>query len=219
MRKHIGNALKSRSQAIRSALDKYNVAARKLNPPRAELSWDAVVEYVFLADFDLLSDTREDIRERRWATPAARQLMDQYFKMERAREEIARLNVEIPRLATFIHDEEKFLLAHETALTAADPSLAHQLQLSRLKLCRFNDVHVRRLVKLAKRPGFTGTIAPGTCTEASSVPEMPQNVESTLRTAHNNDCENEEEEEGEEQDEVRHRAVDAALAVIRLTDM
>jgi hypothetical protein len=219
MRKHIGNALKSRSQAIRSALDKYNAAARTLNPPRAELSWDTVVEYVFLADFDLLSDTREDIQERRWATPAARQLMDQYFKMERAREEITRLNVEIPRLATFIRDEEAFLLAYETTLSACNPTLAHQLRSSRLKLCRFNDIHVKRLLKLAKLPGFTGTITPGTWTEARTVPVIPQGVESGFRTPPNDEYGNEEEEGREEQDEDRDRAVDAAVAVIALSDM
>lgn len=214
MRKHIGNALKSRSQAIRSALDKYNAAACKLNPLRAELSWDAVVEYVFLADFDLLSDTREDIRTRCWATPAARQLMDQYFKMERAREEIARLNVEVARLATFIRDEEEFLLACETALSVSDPSLAHQLHSSRLKLGQFNDIHVSRLLKLAKLPSFTGSIAPGTCAEATLIPAMPRGAESILRTPPHTEYGNEEEEEGEEQDEDRDRAVDAAVAVL-----
>ncbi|KAG6852084.1 hypothetical protein C0991_003278 [Blastosporella zonata] len=76
LRKHIGNALKVRSQAVRTALEKYNAAAKALIPPRPQLSWDLVVEYAFLADFDLLSDTREDIHERPWAKPAARVLMD-----------------------------------------------------------------------------------------------------------------------------------------------
>jgi len=146
--------------------------------------------------------------------------MDQYFKMERAREEIARLNIEITRLATFIRDEEEFLLAYETALSADNPSLAHRLRLSRLQLCQFNDIHVGRLLKLAKQPGFTGTIAPGTCTEASSAPAMPREVESALRTPSTNQYGDEEGEgEGEEQDEDRERAVDAAFAVIGLTDM
>lgn len=57
LRKHIGKALKARSQAIRTALTKYNSAAAELQPPHVELSWDEVVEYAFLADFDLLQDT------------------------------------------------------------------------------------------------------------------------------------------------------------------
>ena len=64
LRKHIGNALKARSKAIRTALQNYNVAAQALVPPRPGLSWDDIVEYAFLVDFDLLSDTRSDVRLR-----------------------------------------------------------------------------------------------------------------------------------------------------------
>lgn len=79
MRKHIANALKARSRAIRTALDRYNTAAATLVPPRQLLDWEQVVEYAFLSDFDLLRDTRQDIRSRPWATPAARLAMDQSF--------------------------------------------------------------------------------------------------------------------------------------------
>ena len=61
LRKHIANALKSRSQAICAALIKYNKAAANLILCRSLLSWDEVVQYAFLADFDLLHDTRKDI--------------------------------------------------------------------------------------------------------------------------------------------------------------
>jgi hypothetical protein len=134
LRKHIGNALKARSKAVRTALQNYNVAAQALAPPRPALSWDDVVEYAFLADFDLLSDTRSDVRLRVWAKPASRILMDQHFKMERAREEIVRLNVEVPRLTTYIRDEEAFLLQQEELLSQSDPPLSRQLRLRRLKL-------------------------------------------------------------------------------------
>ena len=102
LRKHIGNALKSRSITIRKALDRYNAAALALVPPREVLDWDQVVEYAFLSDFDLLRDARQDIRRKPWATPAARLAIDQAFKLERAEEEVARLNIEVPCLATYI---------------------------------------------------------------------------------------------------------------------
>ena len=54
MHKHIANALKARSRAIRTALDRYNTAATALVPPRQLLDWEQVVEYAFLSDFDLL---------------------------------------------------------------------------------------------------------------------------------------------------------------------
>ncbi|KAJ7826486.1 hypothetical protein B0H14DRAFT_3467664 [Mycena olivaceomarginata] len=48
MRKHIAKALQARSKAPSSLL----------NPPMAHLTWEQVVEYAFLADFDILRDTR-----------------------------------------------------------------------------------------------------------------------------------------------------------------
>ncbi|KAF8814646.1 hypothetical protein BYT27DRAFT_7044033, partial [Phlegmacium glaucopus] len=66
----IGNALKAYSQAVCSALKRYNVAAHALVHPCAQLTWDSVVQYAFLSNFDLLSDTRKDIQLRPWATPA-----------------------------------------------------------------------------------------------------------------------------------------------------
>ncbi|RDB14988.1 hypothetical protein Hypma_016140 [Hypsizygus marmoreus] len=111
------------SQAVRTALEKYNIAAKALSPSCPELSWDMVVEYAFLADFDLLSDTREDVCECPWATPAARILMDQHFKILRAHEEIKRLNIEIPRLVTYIRDEEAFLKEREGTIGETDSSL------------------------------------------------------------------------------------------------
>ncbi|KAH7904826.1 hypothetical protein BJ138DRAFT_1119044 [Hygrophoropsis aurantiaca] len=98
MRKHIAKALQARSAAIKTALDRYNVAAQAMSPPRRDLSWEEVVEYAFLADFDLLRDSRQNTAERPWATPTARRAMDLHFKMDRANEEIKRLNVEIRRL-------------------------------------------------------------------------------------------------------------------------
>lgn len=69
MRKHIGKALQTRSAAIKTALERYNTAARGLNLPREELNLGTVLEYSFLADFDLLRETRQDIREHLWPTP------------------------------------------------------------------------------------------------------------------------------------------------------
>ena len=133
MRKHISKALQSRSQAIRSALDRYNAAARLLPTPRRQLDWKEVVEYAFLADFDLLRDARQDISDRPWATPAGRLAMDLYFKIERAREEITRLNVEIRRVATYIRDEDHFLRYWETQTRTTDPWLAIHIDLHHLE--------------------------------------------------------------------------------------
>ena len=48
LRKHIAKALSAWSQAIRTALDRYNDAAAAMKPKKPLLSWENVVEYAFL---------------------------------------------------------------------------------------------------------------------------------------------------------------------------
>ncbi|KAJ3553548.1 hypothetical protein NP233_g12617 [Leucocoprinus birnbaumii] len=167
LRKHIGNALQQRSQAIRNAIDRYNIAAAEMIPPHEQLTWDQVVNYSFLIDFTLLRDCREDVTQRLWARPTSRHLMDQYFKIIRAREEIVRLNVEIRRVITYMHDEERFLKAQELHFTPTDPYLAHQIKKLRLERTRFNELHTRRFAKLKKMSGFTGSLALGKSVDRS----------------------------------------------------
>ncbi|KAJ7705953.1 hypothetical protein B0H16DRAFT_1746965 [Mycena metata] len=141
LRKHIAKALQARSKG---------------------LSWEQIVDYAFLADFDLLRDGREDIRGEPWAQPAGQLAMDQHFKLLRADEEIARLNLEIPRLVTHMADEDRFLIYHERRLTReGNPALAHQVAAHRMERGRFNALHMERLVKLSKEPGCTACITPG----------------------------------------------------------
>ncbi|KAG2743935.1 hypothetical protein P692DRAFT_201722581, partial [Suillus brevipes Sb2] len=161
LRKHIGKALQVRSAAIRTALDKYNTAARAVSPPRATLSWEDVVEYAFVADFDLLRDARQDVSHRPWATPTGRHTMDTYFKMRRAREEILRLNVEIRRMATYLRDEDLYLTECQKQLQSMHPALAHQVGVHHNICARFTAYHLRRLHKISALPGFTGSITPG----------------------------------------------------------
>ncbi|KAJ7314532.1 hypothetical protein DFH08DRAFT_635654, partial [Mycena albidolilacea] len=50
----IAKALQVRSKAIWSAFQCYNSAASALDPPRQHLLWEEVIDYTFLADFDIL---------------------------------------------------------------------------------------------------------------------------------------------------------------------
>ena len=178
LHKHIANALKARSVAIRTALDRYNAAALALVPPRQVLDWDQVVEYAFLSDFDLLRDARQDIRRKPWATPAARLAIDQAFKLERAEEEVARLNIEVPRLATYIHDEDICLREKEAELLLSRPALALQVSLHRMEWGRFNAHHLKILGKIYLLAGYTGPIGFGTrVAEASTTTEEPDTTE------------------------------------------
>ncbi|KAJ7435593.1 hypothetical protein B0H11DRAFT_1755896 [Mycena galericulata] len=164
--RHIAKALQARLQAIRTALKGYNAAAAALSPPGRTLKWDDVVEYAFLADFDILRnqvaiDTIHDIRD--WATPAARLLLDSYFKIERAGEEIDWCNVEIRRVITHIRDETDFLVSKAAELDATNPTMAYFVKAYRWQRGRFDETHLDRFTKLAKMAGvrFTGTLLPG----------------------------------------------------------
>ncbi|KAK0447956.1 hypothetical protein EV421DRAFT_1889433 [Armillaria borealis] len=154
--KHIAKALQARSQAVRTAhlplVD---------TPPPPQLTWDDVVHYAFLSDFDLLRESHTNVRDKPWAKPVGRLTMDQYFKIQRAKEEIDRLNVEIRRLTTYIQDEDRFLCKKIEEYSTTDPRTAFQIDKHRRSHARFNDRHIRHLVHLASEPGFTGTITPG----------------------------------------------------------
>ncbi|KAJ7307849.1 hypothetical protein DFH08DRAFT_719918 [Mycena albidolilacea] len=175
MRRHIAKSLQARSKAVKNAIDRYNDAALALDPPMASLTWEQVVEYTFLADFDILRDTRDEVQSRPWTRPAYRLAMDSYFKLCRAREEIQRLNIEIRRVVTWIRDENRFLLDQEESLRSEegkspedaemDRLLAVQVKLYWERRGRFDRTHIQRFQKLAHLNGFTGTIRSGTAVE------------------------------------------------------
>jgi hypothetical protein len=213
LRKHIAKALQARSKAVKTAITKYNEAAVAMRPPKLTLTWEEVVEYAFLADFDLLREGREDIRGELWAQPAGRAAMDQHYKLLRADEEIERLNVEIRRLVTYMVDEQEFFNREEERLRAeGEEALAHQVRVLRGEHGRFTGVHMSRLVKLSKEPGFTGSLTPGvSVSRERHIPVMrdrdvnmrpaspPLNGED-LPPVGNNDDDDEEEEDSEDDD-------------------
>ncbi|KAJ6554006.1 hypothetical protein DFH09DRAFT_1248578 [Mycena vulgaris] len=167
MCKHIAKALQARSKAVRSAIEHYNVAANSLDPPMPTLNWEQVVEYAFL------------IQSRLWTLPAYRVAMDCYFCIQHAREEIQRLNVEIPRVVTWIRDENTFLRKMEANLRnagekseeeiEADMQMAVQVQLYRARRGRFDAGHMQRFHKLAATPGFTGLLRCGVAVEREEI--------------------------------------------------
>ncbi|KAG1859026.1 hypothetical protein DFJ58DRAFT_840305 [Suillus subalutaceus] len=166
LREHIARALQTRSAAIRSALNTYNNLASVVYPPRQILKWEDVVEYAFLADFELLQKTRSNVSQLPWSSPAARM--------------------------TYIRDEDKYLQVCEDRLTVANPALAHQIAIHRNIRGRFNSRHIKRLDDISKLPGFNGTLVPGlsACTgirESASVPDplIPANVFAAHIPAHN----------------------------------
>jgi len=159
LRKHIGKALQTCSAAIWTALTQYNAAAKALG--RRMLEFNEVVEYAFLADFNLLRDTRQDISMCPWASPAAQLALNTYFKLCRAEEEVIHLNVEIRRMVTYLVDEERYLRACEALYWDTHPALAHQISRYHAICSRFTQLHLCSLEKISRLPGFNGTLTPG----------------------------------------------------------
>ncbi|KAI6096629.1 hypothetical protein EV401DRAFT_1895713 [Pisolithus croceorrhizus] len=96
-------------------MNQAGTATRACSPLCHQLTFEQVVEYTFLADFDLLRHaTHEDISQHPWASPAAWAAMDQYFRVCRAEEEIKCLNIEVHHIITYLRDEDCYLKACTT---------------------------------------------------------------------------------------------------------
>lgn len=146
--------MKNRSKTLVSALNDYNQAAAELRPPRKLLSWDDIMGYTYLSEFDFLRDSSTDIMEKPWAQPAVREGMSELFKLIEARDELQRLHVEIKRLLTKMQEEEEYYLEIEQQVMAINPPLALQIKLHGLERHRFHALHRERLSTIPKLKGF-----------------------------------------------------------------
>jgi len=116
---------------------------------------------VTVADFDLLRDTRQDIRTLEWAQAANRKGMVMYFSIKRAKEEICRLNVEMRRLLTFLYDD---YIDHYRAVTThiiINTPLASEISAQWSYRERIYEAIVKRLIQTSQLPGFSGNLFHG----------------------------------------------------------
>ncbi|KAG1721787.1 hypothetical protein EDB19DRAFT_1835287 [Suillus lakei] len=162
LRTQISTALKSRATAIRNALTRYNKYASQLNPPRPPLQWEQIVDYSFLAEFDLLRKTGTEIQTKRWANPSYRHASTQHLAHQRAKEEIRRLNVEVGRLCTKIRDDALDYPRAIAQLELDNPPLAAHLQRRWQWLRSANGQHLWRIDQILRLPGYSGPMSPGT---------------------------------------------------------
>ena len=154
LRTQISKALKARSTAISSAVKSYNQAAMHLSRPALVL--DQVLKYVVIGEFDILRMSRFDITSKPWARRAEREAAADFFKLERSKEEIQRLNIEVRRLHVRILVFETKMQEIVDELEASDPRLAVQMK-KRQKLLRSRDkIHWRRLKALESLRDFSG---------------------------------------------------------------
>ncbi|KAG1727168.1 uncharacterized protein EDB91DRAFT_1061298 [Suillus paluster] len=180
LRTQISNALKSRANAIRNALNHYNKYATQLNPPRPALQWEQIVKYSFLAEFDLLRETDGEMQSKRWANPSYRHASTQFIEQHRANEEICRLNVEVGHLLTKVQDDGIDYPQAIIRLQSDNPPLAAELQRCWMHLRSVNTRHLWRIEQIMELPGYNGPVGPGTRkgrTEVASPPpphQLPQ---------------------------------------------
>lgn len=161
VRTHLAKSLQTRCQAIRNAVKTYNTAAAALSPPRPSLEWSDVLHYSFLDEFELLRDTRNDVRSRPWAQPAIRETMKQYQCIACAKEEIYQCNIEVRRLYTSIVDENRSFPKVVAQLKAEGSPVLGAVEEFILRRRRFNDALLVRIFQIFDLKGYTGEKTPG----------------------------------------------------------
>ncbi|KAG2048996.1 hypothetical protein BDR06DRAFT_864650, partial [Suillus hirtellus] len=158
----ISKALKSCASAIQNALQWYNKYAAEMIPPCPPLEWEQIVEFLFLAKFDLLHDGNAQLHSKWWANPLYRQVSMQYFDGMHTKEEIERLNVEIGCLLMKICDDAVYYPQTIVTLATDDPPLASEFgqqwdQLHPLNLWYLQQIHQTQALH-----GYSGPPKPGT---------------------------------------------------------
>jgi hypothetical protein len=149
-------------------------------------------------------------------------MIDQHFKLERAQEEIQRLNIEIPRVITYIRDEDIFLRAKESEVREHSPGLACQIEKYRQERGRYNERHLSRFRKLASLPGFTGSIKPGVSVDAAAQMEVDMPIDDRVDDRHmehesyGDVGEDDGDDDDDDGDDVDIRAAVAALILLTI---
>jgi hypothetical protein len=169
-------------------LKRFNDEAEKLG--RQTLTLDQVISYTFIAELDLLKDSREDIRGLAWTLPAVREGIVLWLKMQRAQEEIQRIGVEARRLELWIAQSSIEYQETISRLMSLDPLLAAELR-ERYDMQKVDDeynlMYLRRLYLLT-----SGTPAAKFISPLTTPKDLPQT--DTAEEITDSDSESEEDE-------------------------
>lgn len=161
MRTHIAKSINTRCKAIENAVKKYNTAATAVRPPRPTLDWSKASHYAFLEEFELLRDTRQDIRAKPWAQPVARVAMKQAQRIIRAHEEIDTSHIHVRRLHTHILDENADLAQIIPALRAQGDPIAGAVEDYSIRRRAANMHLLKRVHQIYAIEGYSGSTTPG----------------------------------------------------------
>jgi len=180
LRKHIAQALSRRCTAIRNAIARYNDLAVLQTPPRPHLVYSEVVDYCTFSEFEILKHSEHDVLSKDWAILSNRQAANKFFKVERAKEEVRRCNVEVARLQAWVDAEDTVMSRAVAAHEGSDPAFAAHLRVLQMQRRHVND-HLRsRLNQIYKLPGYSGHRPP---VAASSTSPAPSAVQTTAPPA------------------------------------
>jgi hypothetical protein len=180
LRKHIAQALSRRCTAIRNAIARYNDLAVLQMPPRPHLVYSEVVDYCTFSEFEILKHSEHDVLSKDWAILSNRQAANKFFKVERAKEEVRRCNVEVARLQAWVDAEDTVMSRAVAAHEGSDPAFAAHLRVLQMQRRHVND-HLRsRLNQIYKLPGYSGHRPP---VAASSTSPAPSAVQTTAPPA------------------------------------
>lgn len=133
-----------------------------------------VLDFVYIGQFDILRCSRRGLDSKPWTRTPEREALASFYKLQRAREEIERLNVEIRRLVTYIHDHRLQVEQILTDLRVLDPCIAHQLEKKYRMRRALDRVHLRRFQTLVALDGFTGSCRVGLHVSKSSGAGQPR---------------------------------------------
>jgi hypothetical protein len=115
-----------------------------------------VALYAWLGEFDLLKHSHHHILEKPWASKGNREVANNFFKIQRAHEEVQRLNVEVTRLSAWVDHEDAHLKSTFESLAESDPVLSREISHMYEERKRVNDVHRRRIHALYKNSPIVG---------------------------------------------------------------
>lgn len=109
----------------------------------------------------MLQDTRNDIREKKWAQPLVRETMRAARRITRAHEEVSAVNREARRIHTSIRDEDELFSRVVSDLAARDDILLGAVK-DYVRRRRGVNAHLlAHLLRLYALDGFTGVALPG----------------------------------------------------------
>ncbi len=202
LRKHIAQALSRRCIAIHKAVERYNELAPLQKPPRPCLMYSEVVDYCTFSEFEILKHSEHDVLSKDWAILANRQAANKFFKVEHAKEEVHRCNVEVARLQAWVDAEDMVMSRAVATHEGSDPAFATHLRVLQMQHRHVNDLLHSHLDQIYKLPGYSGRRPSVATSSTSPTPSaVPTTAPATrVEDCIDGDCTNEEDKDHNDED-------------------